>query len=84
MTTIQYIDTPEQLTHLCQQIEQEPWIALDTEFLREKTYYPQFCLLQIASPDWVACIDPLVLKDLSPLFEVIYNPKLIKVFHACR
>lgn len=84
MTPIQYITTNEQLANLCDQINKEPWIALDTEFLREKTYYPKFCLLQIATPDWVACIDPLALPDLSSLFKVLYDPKIIKVFHSCR
>lgn len=84
MTTIQYIDTPEKLEQLCQQIATESWLALDTEFLREKTYYPKFCLLQIATPEWVVCVDPLAIEDLSPLFDAIYNPKIIKVFHSCR
>ncbi|MCK5872258.1 MAG: ribonuclease D, partial [Methylococcales bacterium] len=84
MTTILYIDTPEQLEKLCQKIAIAPWIAIDTEFLREKTYFPKFCLLQIATPEWVACIDPLAFKQLDALFEVIYNPQLIKVFHSCR
>ncbi|AEG02105.1 ribonuclease D [Methylomonas methanica] len=82
--TIQYIDRPEQLPLLCEHIQQEPWIALDTEFLREKTYYPKFCLLQIAAPGWVACVDPLAIDDLSPLFDVIYNPEIVKVLHSCR
>ncbi|WP_347988293.1 ribonuclease D [Methylomonas sp. AM2-LC] len=82
--TIQYINNPDQLDALCQLISQQPWIALDTEFLREKTYYPKFCLLQIASPDWVACVDPLAISDLTPLLEAIYNPKIVKVLHACR
>ncbi len=82
--TIQYINSPEQLDALCQQISQQTWIALDTEFLREKTYYPKFCLLQIATPDWVACIDPLAIGDLSKLLEAIYNPNIVKVLHACR
>lgn len=82
--TIQYINRPEQLLPLCEQIQQEPWIALDTEFLREKTYYPKFCLLQIAAPDWVACVDPLSIDDLTPLFDVIYNPNIVKVLHSCR
>lgn len=82
--TIQYINSPEQLDPLCEQIGQQPWIALDTEFLREKTYYPKFCLLQIATPDWVACIDPLAIADLTPLFDAIYNPNIVKVLHACR
>jgi len=82
--TIQYINSPEQLASLCHQIDQQPWIALDTEFLREKTYYPKFCLLQIATPDWVVCVDPLAISDLTPLFESIYNPAIVKVLHACR
>ncbi len=84
MTPIQYIDTPSQLATLCEQIKKEPWLALDTEFLREKTYYPKFCLLQIATPEWVACIDPIALPQLESLFEAIYNPAIVKVFHSCR
>ena len=82
--TIQYINRPEQLALLCEQIQQEPWVSLDTEFLREKTYYPKFCLLQIASPSWVACVDPLAIADLTPLFDALYNPNIIKVLHSCR
>jgi ribonuclease D len=84
MTPIQYINRPEQLPKLCEQIQQVSWIALDTEFLREKTYYPKFCLLQIATLDWVACVDPIALPDLNTLFEAIYNPAIVKVFHSCR
>jgi ribonuclease D len=82
--TIQYINRPEQLPLLCEQIQQEPWVSLDTEFLREKTYYPKFCLLQIASPSWVACVDPLAITDLTPLFDALYNPNIVKVLHSCR
>ena len=84
MTTIQYINTQEQLDQLCERMKKEPWLALDTEFLREKTYYPKFCLLQIATPEWVACVDPLALPSLTVLFETIANPAIIKVFHSCR
>ncbi len=84
MMKIQYINTPEQLNSLCQQIKQASWVALDTEFLREKSYYPKFCLLQVATPDWVACVDPLAIDDLSALFEVLFDDKLIKVLHSCR
>ncbi len=82
--TIQYIDNEEKLYALCHQISLVSWIAIDTEFLREKTYYPKFCLLQVATPDWVACVDPLQLDDLSPLFEQLYRPDLTKVLHSCR
>ncbi|MDD2661038.1 MAG: ribonuclease D [Methylococcales bacterium] len=84
MTSIQYINTPDQLAKLCEQIKRESWLALDTEFLREKTYYPKFCLLQIATPEWVACIDPIALPNLDDLFDAIYNPAIVKVFHSCR
>ena len=57
MTSINYVNTPEQLSQLCVEIKKQPWLALDTEFLREKTYYPKFCLLQIATLEWVACVD---------------------------
>jgi len=82
--TIEYIDKPEQLPELCSRIQQAPWVALDTEFLREKTYYPIFCLLQIATPEWVVCVDPIALPDLSELFSVINDPKIVKVLHSCR
>jgi ribonuclease D len=81
---IEYIDRPDQLAELCSRISKEPWIALDTEFLREKTYYPIFCLLQIATPEWVVCVDPIVLPDLTELFDVINDPAIIKVLHSCR
>ncbi len=83
MTTIEYVNTPEQLSNLCARIQSASWIALDTEFLREKTYYPKFCLLQIATPEWVACVDPIALSDLSNLFLHIYDPNIVKVFHSC-
>lgn len=82
--TIEYIDTPEQLTELCNRIQAASWIALDTEFLREKTYFPIFCLLQIATPEWVVCVDPIKLPELSELFEVINKPEIVKVLHSCR
>lgn len=84
MKNIEYINKPEQLDDLCNRIERTPWIAVDTEFLREKTYYPKFCLLQLATPEWVACVDPIALPDLKKLFDAIYNPNVTKVFHSCR
>ncbi len=82
--TYQYIDTANTLELFCSKIEQAPWIALDTEFLREKTYYPQLCLIQIATPKHVACIDPLALNNIEPLLNTIYNPNILKVLHAAR
>ncbi len=79
-----FIDTSDSLEQLCQQLETSSWLAIDTEFLRESTYYPQFCLLQIATQDTVACIDPLHLKDLAPLWRLLYRQDIVKVFHAGR
>jgi ribonuclease D len=59
-------------------------MTLDTEFLREKTYYPKLCLLQVAVPGVVACVDPLAIGDISPLLDVIYDPGITKVMHAAR
>jgi ribonuclease D len=83
-TTSLYIDTPDQLRDLCASLIGASWIALDTEFLREKTYFPKFCLLQIAAGDIVACVDPLALDDLAPLLAILLNPAVTKVFHSGR
>jgi len=77
-----YVDTPEQLQLLCEQIRGSEWLALDTEFMREKSYHPQLCLLQLSNGELAACIDPLRLNDLSPLLDILFDPAITKVFHA--
>lgn len=79
-----YIDNDAALRQLCARLADAPWLALDTEFLREKTYQPQLCLLQIAANDVIACVDPLALTNLDPLLDVIYDPQRMKVLHAAR
>lgn len=79
-----YIDKPEQLEQLCEAIRQSEWLALDTEFMREKTYYPKLCLLQVCNGKTAACVDPLSLNRLDPLIEIIMDPSIVKVFHAGR
>lgn len=79
-----YVDTPAKLQALCAQLADAPWIALDTEFLREKTYFSKFCLLQLAAGEVVACVDPLALADLTPLLELLLKPTVLKVFHSGR
>ncbi len=79
-----YIDTPAALEDLCQTLRKYPWMALDTEFIREKTYNPKLCLLQVANPDVVACVDPLALPDLGSLLELLTSPDIVKVLHAAR
>ncbi len=78
-----YVDSPRQLNDLCARLAASPWVALDTEFMREKTYYAQFCLLQIANEEIIACVDPLAL-DLDPLLDLIYDPSITKVMHSAR
>lgn len=79
-----HIENPEQLTEFCDKLRDSRWLALDTEFVREKTYYPQFCLLQISNGDVAACVDPITLKDLQPLLDIIFDQKITKIFHAGR
>ncbi len=81
---IQYIDSAPELTRFCGQLATAGWFALDTEFLREKTYYPKLCLLQIATPESVACIDPLALDNLDPVLDLIFDAGITKVMHSAR
>lgn len=79
-----YIASADELIALCDPLRHAPWIALDTEFMRERTYYAKLCLVQIATPDLIACVDPLALDDLTPLLDLIYNPQVLKVLHSAR
>ncbi|NIP73350.1 MAG: ribonuclease D [Gammaproteobacteria bacterium] len=79
---ITYIDTAEDLAALARHLAGAPWLCVDTEFIRDRTYFPQLCLLQVAGPDTVACIDTLAVGDLDPLLEVLYAPESTKVLHA--
>lgn len=79
---IDYIDDADALDALAGKLASESWIALDTEFLRERTYRPELCLLQIAAGDTIACVDPLALDNIDSLLDVIYDPAITKVLHA--
>jgi len=81
---ILYIDSGETLKQLCDCLQGSDWVALDTEFLREKTYYPQLCLLQVATPEIVACVDAVAMPDMTPLLDWLYQESVVKVFHAAR
>ncbi len=83
-TTFEYIDTPEQLTQACEVLKSAKVLCVDTEFHREKTYYPQFALLQIGSTDATYIIDPAAIKDLKPVWNLMLDPNILKVFHAGR
>ncbi len=79
---IRFIDTAPDLEAFCREIADAGWVALDTEFIREKTYYPRLCLIQLATDTALACIDPMALPDLGPLAELLHDPSVTKVVHA--
>ena len=81
---ILYVDTNEKLQNLCESIKDAPLLILDTEFIREKTYRAKLCLIQIATDDIVACVDPIALDDISPLMAIIHDNNKIKVLHSAR
>ncbi len=81
-TELEYIDDPAALAGLATRIATCQWMAIDTEFLRERTYRPELCLLQIAADDTLACVDPLAMDNIDAVLDVIYDPKITKVLHA--
>ena len=79
------ITTTADLSAACARLAQHPVITVDTEFLRETTYYPLLCVVQMASPDEALVIDALAEGiDLTSFFELMANEKVLKVFHAAR
>jgi ribonuclease D len=78
------ITDSQELAALCERLARSPWIAIDTEFMRENTYWPELCLVQIADEHEAAAIDPKAPDiDLTPLLDLIVkNEDVLKVFHA--
>src|ERR1700722_14141510 len=73
------------LTALCQRLAREQFVTVDTEFMRERTYYPELCLVQLAGESEVAIVDTVSDRlDLAPLGELLANTAVTKVFHAAR
>jgi ribonuclease D len=82
---MQPITTTNELAQVCARMAQHPFVTVDTEFLRETTYYPLLCVAQIASPDEAFVIDALAPGiDLSAFFDLLTNENVVKVFHAAR
>ena len=81
-TEMRFVDTPQALTELCQELQSADVIAVDTEFIREKTYYAKLCLIQVASDSVTAGVDPLALNNLDELLAILYSPDKLKLFHA--
>ncbi|MGV2109030.1 ribonuclease D, partial [Agrobacterium vitis] len=79
------ISTTQDLEAACEKLAKSEFITIDTEFLRETTFWPELCLIQMASPDLEVIVDPLAEGlDLAPFFKLMANGDVIKVFHAAR
>src|SRR5580704_18368407 len=78
------VTTASDLAELATLLESCEHVGLDTEFLRERTYRAELCLLQLSSLSDAACVDPLALPDLIPLARVLTAPGITKVMHASR
>lgn len=82
-TTV-FVDTADALHDALHALGSSEFVALDTEFMRESTYYPKLCLVQLASLEHCALIDPLALQDLEPLWAFLTDRQRVKVLHAAR
>ncbi|PDT52682.1 MULTISPECIES: ribonuclease D [Sinorhizobium] len=79
------IQTTLELEAACQELARSSYITIDTEFLRETTFWPELCLIQMASPDAAVIVDPMAPGiDLAPFFALMANADVVKVFHAAR
>src|SRR5688572_17214223 len=77
------ITKTDELSQLVDRLSKHPFIAVDTEFMRENTYWPDLCLIQVASTEEAAAIDPKAEIDLKPLLDLfVANGDVLKVFHA--
>ncbi|KAB1650916.1 ribonuclease D [Adlercreutzia muris] len=81
-TDVEYIANQENLEAFVRRARSSAVLAVDTEFLREKTYYANLCLLQLATDTEVAVVDPFAIEDLSVLVPLMEDPTIVKLFHA--
>ena len=79
-----YLTTEGDLVALCERLKSSRVLALDTEFVREKTYYHRLGLIQISDGTTCAAIDPIQISNLGPFLDLIRNQNSVKVFHAAR
>jgi ribonuclease D len=79
-----WIDRDDQLPALAQSLEAQAWIGVDTEFLRERTFFPKLCLLQIAAAGQIWLVDTLRISSLDPLMPALTAPGVRKVIHSAR
>lgn len=82
---MQVITKTEHLARACQEIAKGPFVTVDTEFMRESTFWPKLCLIQMAGGDAEIIVDSLAPDfDLAPFFDLMANERVLKVFHAAR
>jgi ribonuclease D len=79
-----WIDRDDELPGLARTLASQPWIGLDTEFLRERTFFPKLCLLQLAAGGQIWCVDTLRIGSLDPLMPALTAAAARKVIHAAR
>ena len=79
-----YITTADQLKIFCEKIQSADVLVVDTEFVRERTYFHRIGLIQVGGGEHFAAIDPIALPDMTPLLELLRDPTKVKVFHAAR
>ncbi len=84
MTKIKIIADDATLSQVCGELQTSQWIALDTEFMREKTFSPILCLIQVCSGQESFCIDPLRIENLEPFHDLLANQSIEKILHSCR
>ena len=81
---MQPITTTKKLADACARMARHPFVTVDTEFLRESTYYPRLCVAQMASPEEAVVVDALADIDFAPFFALMADENVVKVFHAAR
>lgn len=79
-----FVTTYDELKAFCDRAKASDIVAVDTEFLRERTYHPRLCLIQLStSAEDIVAVDPLAISDLSPLKALFEDHSITKIFHAC-
>ncbi|QQR68795.1 MAG: ribonuclease D [Alphaproteobacteria bacterium] len=79
------LTTTDELAAFCRSLAGTEYVTVDTEFMRDRTYWPKLCLVQLGGPNGAVAVDPLAAGiDLAPLFAVMDDPSILKVFHAAR
>jgi len=77
-----YVTDTNALRELITELRKADAVAVDTEFMREKTYFAKLCLIQLGTDDIAAIVDPLAIDDLSPLCDLLTDTSVVKIFHA--